>query len=326
MRVLVTGGTGYLGRAIVRALHARGHDPVIFARSAAASGLPGHGIDGDVRDEPALERAARGCDAICHSAALVSVWRRRRQDFDEVNVGGLENVLRVAARLRLSRIVYTSSFLALPPDGGNAPRRWNDYQRTKVIADGVATRAVERGAPLIRTYPGVIYGPGRLTEGNLVGHFIEDHLAGRLPGIIGASRRWSYAYVDDVAAGHVAAVEQGRVGARYFLGGENAPQIRVFEIVRDLTGQALPRRIPTAVAALVALADEVRARLFDVPPRLTLGTLEILDCDWTLSSDLAIAELGYHITPLAEGVARVVSDLRRDVNAATQAAKGGNIL
>jgi farnesol dehydrogenase len=315
MRVLVTGGTGYLGAAIVRALHARGHAPVIFARSAAASGLPGHGIDGDVRDEPALEQAARGCDAICHSAALVSVWRKRRQDFDEVNVGGLENVLRVAARLRLSRIVYTSSFLALPPDGSDAPRRWNDYQRTKVIADGVAARAVERGAPLIRTYPGVIYGPGRLTEGNLIGHFIEDHLAGRLPGIIGASRRWSYAYVDDVAAGHVAAVEQGRFGARYFLGGDNAPQMRVFEIVRDLTGRALPRRIPTAVAALVALADEARARLFNVPPRLTLGTLEILDCDWTLSSALAIAELGYRITPLAEGVARVVSELRPDVNA-----------
>lgn len=326
MRVLVTGGTGYLGGAIVRALHARGHAPVIFARSAAASGLPGRLIDGDVRDEPALERAARGCDAICHSAALVSVWRRRRQDFDEVNVGGLENVLRVAARLHLSRIVYTSSFLALPPDGSDTPRRWNDYQRTKVIADGVAARAVERGAPLIRTYPGVIYGPGRLTEGNLIGHFIEDHLAGRLPGIIGASRRWSYAYVDDVAAGHVAAIEQGQVGARYFLGGENAPQIRVFEIVRDLTGRALPRRIPTAVAALVALADEARARLFDVPPRLTLGTLEILDSDWTLSSDLAIAGLGYRITPLAEGVARVVSELRPDVNAGTQAAQGGDIL
>ena len=317
MRVLVTGGTGYLGRAIVRALDARGHAPVIFARSAAASGLPGLAVNGDIRDESALERSACGCDAVCHTAALVSVWRRRPRDFDEVNVGGLENVLRVAARLRIPRIVYTSSFLALPPDGGDTPRRWNDYQRTKVIADGVAARAVEHGAPLIRIYPGVIYGPGRLTEGNLIGRFIADHLAGRLPGIVGASRRWSYAYVEDVAGGHVAALERGRIGARYFLGGENAPQIRLFEIVRDLTGCTMPRRIPTALAAIVALGDEIRAGLFGVPPRLTLGTLEILDRNWVLPSDLATTELGYRVTPLEEGVARVVSELRPDVDPRT---------
>ena len=314
MRVLVTGGTGYLGRAIVRTLDARGHAPVIFARSAEASGLPGTAISGDVRDESALERSARGCDAVCHTAALVSVWRRRPRDFDDVNVGGLENVLRVAARLRIPRIVYTSSFLALPPDGGETPRRWNDYQRTKVIADGVAARAVERGAPLVRVYPGVIYGPGRLTEGNLIGRSIADHLAGRLPGLVGANRRWSYAYVDDVAQGHVAALEEGRIGARYFMGGENAPQIRLFEILHDLTGCRMPRRIPTALAAIVALANEIRAGLFGVPPRLTLGTLEILDRNWMLASDLATTELGYRITPLEEGVRRVVSELKPDVN------------
>src|SRR3977135_3263117 len=91
MKVLVTGGTGYLGRAVVRALAARGHDLVIFSRSAPGRGLPGIAIDGDVRDGGALERAAAGCDAISHSAALVSIWRRRRQDFDDVNVGGVGN-------------------------------------------------------------------------------------------------------------------------------------------------------------------------------------------------------------------------------------------
>ena len=93
MKVLVTGGTGYLGRAVVSALAARGHDLVIFARRATGSGLPGTAVDGDIRDRAALERAAAGCDAISHSAALVSIWRRRHEDFDEVNVGGLRNVL-----------------------------------------------------------------------------------------------------------------------------------------------------------------------------------------------------------------------------------------
>src|SRR5882762_9152898 len=103
MKVLVTGGTGYLGRAVVRALAARGHDLVIFSRSATGSRLPGIAIDGDVRDGGALERAAAGCDAISHSAALVSIWRRRRQDFDDVNIGGLRHVLNAARALAIRR-------------------------------------------------------------------------------------------------------------------------------------------------------------------------------------------------------------------------------
>ena len=102
MRVMVTGGTGYLGRAVVRTLAARGHDLVIFARNASRSGLPGTPIDGDIRDRSAVELAARGCDAISHSAALVSIWRRRPEDFDDVNVGGLRNVLAAAAAHRYS--------------------------------------------------------------------------------------------------------------------------------------------------------------------------------------------------------------------------------
>jgi farnesol dehydrogenase len=162
MKVLVTGCTGYLGRAVVTALRGRVHDLVIFARHASGSGLPGTAIDGDVRDRAALERAAAGCDAISHSAALVSIWRRRREDFDEINVGGLRNVLSVAAAAGIARVLYTSSFVALPPRADSGPRSLaNDYQRTKVIADRVADRAVRDGAPLIRVYPGVVYGPAR---------------------------------------------------------------------------------------------------------------------------------------------------------------------
>src|SRR5438128_3864394 len=132
MRVLVTGGTGYLGRGSVRAYHARGHELVVFARTATRSGLPGTLVDGDVRDRAALGRAAAGCDAIAHSAALVSIWRRRREDFDDVNVGGLRNVLATAATLRTPRVLYTSSFVAMAPRDRTAPLQANDYQRTKV--------------------------------------------------------------------------------------------------------------------------------------------------------------------------------------------------
>src|SRR5262249_21717045 len=100
MKILVTGGTGYLGRAVVKALAARGHELVIFSRHASRSGLPGTAIDGDIRDARAVELAARGCDAISHSAALVSIWRRRSADFDDVNIGGLRNIVAAAAALR----------------------------------------------------------------------------------------------------------------------------------------------------------------------------------------------------------------------------------
>jgi farnesol dehydrogenase len=310
MRVLVTGGTGYLGRAIVAALVARGHAPTVFARSATSSDLPGRLVDGDVRDAAALARAARGCDAIIHSAALVSLWRPRRQDFDDVNVGGLEHVLDVARAAGIGRILYTSSFLALPPADGSSPLECNDYQRTKVRADARAARAVADGLPVVRVYPGVVYGPGRVTEGNLVGRLVADHLAGRLPGIIGADRRWSYAFVDDVGEGHVAALERGTPGARYVLGGENAPQMRVFEIVRDLTGRALPRRIPFALATIAAALDETRAAITGRPPLVTRGGVAIFRHDWSLDSREAERALGYQITPLREGLADLVQTLQ----------------
>jgi farnesol dehydrogenase len=307
MRVLITGATGYLGRVLVSAFQASGHSTVAFSRHASASGVPGEVVDGDVRDATALARAALGCDALCHSAALVSVWRKRREDFDDTNVGGLRNALDAARAAGIGRVVYTSSFLALPPTGASAPGRWNDYQRTKVLADELASRAVADGAPVVRVYPGVIYGPGALTEGNLIGTMVSDHLRGKLPGIVGADCVWSYAWLDDVARGHVAAVERGRPGGRYRLGGENHPQMRVFELVRELTGRALPRRLPAWLAVGVGAIEEFRAGLTGRPPLLTAGTVKILTQDWTMDSRDAVDELCYSVTPLEEGIARVLA-------------------
>lgn len=309
VRILVTGGTGYLGRAVVRALADRGHDLVLFSRRARAGGLPGRAVDGDVRDADALADAAAGCEAVCHMAALVSLWRRRRTEFDEVNVGGLANVLAAAGRAGVGRILYTSSFLALPPAGAPRALEANDYQRTKVAADRLADRVAAEGVPLVRVYPGVVYGPGVLTEGNLVGRLIADHLRHRLPGLVGPEHVWSYAYVEDVARGHVAALERGRAGARYVLGGVNASQQRLFAVVEQLTGRRPPRRIPFALAGLVGAAEECRVRVAGGTPLLTRGAVEIFRHDWTLDSSVAERELQYAITPLERGVARAVESI-----------------
>ena len=310
MRVLVTGGTGYLGARVVRALAARGHELIVFARKATRSALPGTHVDGHVEDRAAIDRAARGCDAICHMAALVSIWRRRAQDFDDVNVGGLRNVVAAARALGVTRVLYTSSFLALPPAGWSSPLEANDYQRTKVAADRLAAASIADGCALIRVYPGVVYGPGSLTEGNLVGRLIDDHLRGRLPGLIGPEHRWSYSYVDDVAAGHCAALEAGQVGARYMLGGENATQAHMFSLVERLTGRRAPRRIPYPIASAIGAVEEWRVRAFGGRPLVTRGAVDIFRHDWPLDSRLAIEELRYTITPLADGLTRTIEAVR----------------
>ncbi|MGH9384580.1 MAG: NAD-dependent epimerase/dehydratase family protein [Vicinamibacterales bacterium] len=309
MRVLVTGGTGYLGRAVVHALAGKGHLPIVFARSASQSQLPGLAIDGDVRDPEALARAAEGCDAICHLAALVSLWRPRRADFDDINIGGLRNALAAVRRAGVPRMVYTSSFLARAPRGRTAPMAANDYQRTKVAADRIAVDALREGYPVIRLYPGVVYGPGELREGNLVGRLVHDHLSGRLPGLVGADRPWSYAWITDVAEGHVAAVEHAEVGSAYALGGVNVPQMRVFEHVRAIRGAKLPRRIPFPLARLLGAAEDARAAIFRSPPLITAGTVAIFREDWSLDSRAAIRDLGFHVRPLEEGVAALLATL-----------------
>ncbi|HEY7473864.1 MAG TPA: NAD-dependent epimerase/dehydratase family protein [Vicinamibacterales bacterium] len=307
MRVLVTGGTGYLGRAIVRALAARGHEPVAFARRATSAGLSARAIDGDVRDRAAFVAAARGCDALCHSAALVSIWRREPREFHDVNVAGLEHALAAAREAGAARLVYTSSFLARPPAGRSTPLDANPYQRTKAAAHDVALAARGAGSPIVILYPGVIYGPGVMSEGNLLGRLFADHLSGKLPGLIGPDRIWSFAWVDDVAAAHVAALERGRPGSTYELGGENLPQRRPFEILRDLRGTRLPRRIPYWLAEGVGGVEEVRARLTGRRPLLTRGTVEIFRHDWPLDHAAAARDLGLRVTALADGVAALLA-------------------
>jgi len=308
MRVLVTGGTGYLGQAIVRALVGRGHTAVVFARAKKTSGgTPDvFFVPGDVRDRDALVAAAHGCDALIHTAALVSVWRPNPRDFDDINVGGLRHALEAVRTHGLQRLVYTSSFLALPPAGRTAPLAANDYQRTKAAARLVADQAHAAGVPIVSMYPGVIYGPGILSEGNLIGRMIADHAAGRLPGLLGADRLWSFAWVNEVARAHVAALEHPAPQAGYQVGGPNLPQISPFEVLRQIRGTALPRRLPLWAGTPAAWLDEARARLTGRPPQLTRLTLDIFRHDWTLDSSTAERDLGYRQKDLAEGIGEML--------------------
>ena len=319
MKVLVTGATGFLGRAVARHLAAHGHALRLLTRSAIrAAELPegSEAAVGDVTDSSSLARAAEGCDAVMHLAALVKLWVPDPERFEATNVRGFENAL-AAARAAGARLVYTSSFIALGPSGPGAldaarphsgPPYRNAYERTKALADAAARAAAARGEDVVILYPGVVYGPGEMTEGNLVARMIADHLNGRLPGLVGpGDRRWSYAFVEDVAEGHALALEKGRPGDRFVLGGENATLVRFFELIREITDHAPPRlRIPYPIASLVGRAQWLWAELTGHPPQLTHGEVGVFREEWACDSAKAVAEIGYEWRPLAEGLRETI--------------------
>ena len=323
MKVLLTGGTGFLGKNVARALAASGHSLRVLARPTSdLTGLPAgcETARGDVTDADSLKRAAEGCDALMHSAALVKMWVPERELFDRTNVGGFRNAL-AAARAAGARLVYTSSFIAIGPTGAEpadesrlhpGDRYRNDYERTKALADAEARAAAADGADIVLLYPGVVYGPGDLTDGNLVVKMALDHVKGRFPGIVGpGDRLWSYAYVEDVARGHVAALERGRRGERYFLCGDNVDMNGLFARLEKVAGVKAPRmHIPYAAASALGFTLWLWAELTGQPPLLTHQVVGVFREHWAYTSEKAARELGYVPTPLEEGLRRTFEWLK----------------
>ena len=189
-------------------------------------------------------------------AALVKVWVPDPGRFDAVNVE------RHAPRARRPRARRGRGSSTPPRSWPSAPRARprvdgerphpgppfrNAYERTKAAADRLARAAAAAGHDVVIVYPGVIYGPGEMTEGNIVARLVADHLNGRLPALVGpCDRRWSYAFVDDVALGPRARARAGRAGERFVLGGENATLAQLFSLVRSAV-----RGRPAALEAAV---------------------------------------------------------------------------
>ncbi len=324
MRILLTGGTGFLGGRLAGGLAGAGHEVRALVRPRAGPVTLPPGVTpvaGDVTDPDSLLRAAAGVDAVVHAAALVRTWVPDRSAFDRVNVDGLRHVLAAARAAGVKRILYTSSFIGLGPTDGTVgdERRVhpgdarNDYERTKAEAVRVARAAAADGAPIVILYPGVIYGPGRLTEGSLLTRTIRDFMRRRVAYLGSGRQRICCAFIDDVVEGHRLALARAAPGDEYVLGGENVDYRTLFGMLARVTGVPAPRiHIPFRVMALAGRLLRWRARLTGAEPAITDEVVAIYRHDWAYASDRAERAIGYRITPLEEGLRRTVEWLRRN--------------
>jgi farnesol dehydrogenase len=329
--ILVTGATGFLGKNLVIELRKRNYPVRALVRQSKGEvclTLQELGVElayGDITDESSVFKAMDGCQYVFHTAALVKTWVRDRLQFDRVNVEGLGNILDCAKKTKIEKVIYTSSFIALGPTDGVvadenyvlAPRTFhNDYERTKYLADQLARKYANEGYPLVILYPGVIYGPGELTAGNIVVNLIRQYLNRKLPGLLGdGSKHWNYGYIDDVVTGHILALEKALPGSRYILGGENASIQSFINLLEELSSVPAPKwYIPFWLAKTTSAGEELLAYLFNRSPQNTRGTIEIYKHDWTYTSAKAEQELGYSHLSLREGLSRTLEWLKEAVD------------
>jgi farnesol dehydrogenase len=333
--VLLTGAAGYLGSQIARELRKRAvpfralvRDPARWLAESRSwkleTGAPGAADceveAGDVLDAEALRKALRDVRRVIHCAALVKMWVRDRREFWRVNVDGLKTLLEAAAEGGVERVVYTSSFIALGPSAdANAgeglchrDRYSNEYEESKARALEWLRSEGFRQFPVLALLPGVIYGPGPRTEGNLLGRMIDQYVAGTFPGILGSGeQRWSLAFNGDVVAAHLAALERGAPGQEYVLGGDNRSLNEFFRVLSELSGVQRPvRHLPFAVGKVLSAVEMACAELWGRAPQLTPGVVEIFKRDWVYSSAKAVRELGYRVTPLEEGLRKTLEASR----------------
>lgn len=326
--VLVTGASGYLGGRLCAALLNRGYHVRAFVRRTSdLSSIPSSTADGatlefsygDITDYPSLLAACSGCHVIIHAAAVVEPWLPDLSKFSTVNVGGLKNVLQAYRETgTIERIIYTSSYFALGPTDGYVadenqvhPEKFfcTEYERSKVATDKIALQAASEGVPIVPVYPGVIYGPGKVTGGNVVAKMIVERFSWRLPGYVGdGSDKHSFSHVDDVADGHVAAMEKGRVGERYLLTGENASFNHLFDITAILTNTSRPRfNIPLILVDVYGWISVFISRITGKLPFISPPTVQVLRHQWAYSCEKAKNELGYNPRSLKDGLEDVLT-------------------
>jgi dihydroflavonol-4-reductase len=315
---LVTGATGFVGSAVARALLRAGRRVRVLARPNSdrrnLDGLSVEIVEGSLEDAPSLARAAAGCRYVFHVAADYRIWVPDPAPMFRANVVGTRNLLTAALEARAERIVYTSSVatLGLVPGGladeqtpSSVDGMIGPYKRSKFEAEKVAHGfAIERGLPVVIVNPSTPVGPQDIKP-TPTGRLIVETARGQMPAFVDTGL--NIVHVDDVAAGHLAAAEKGRVGERYILGGENMSLAEILGEISRMVGQNPPRfRVPHALLFPVAMGAEIVARISGREPFVTLDGVRMSRKKMYFTSEKATRELGYTPRPAREAIADAV--------------------
>ncbi|MSO54708.1 MAG: NAD-dependent epimerase/dehydratase family protein [Rhodospirillales bacterium] len=324
MTVLVTGGSGFVGSAVVRYLLAKGLAVRALVRATSSrrhfDGLGAEIAIGSLDDPTALADAARGCDGLFHLAADYRMWARDPNEMFRTNVEGTRNVLRAAANAGARRIVYTSSVATLgrAADGESSTEDTpsaiegmiGPYKRSKYLAEAEVQRLVaEEQLPVVIVNPSAPIGP-RDARPTPTGRMVIEAASGRMPCYVDTGL--NIVHVDDCAAGHWLAFERGRIGERYILGGENLTLLEIATRISRLTGHAPPRfRIPHGAVLPVAYAAEAWARWIGRgEPLITVSGVQLSRKKMFFSIDKAKRELDYRPRPADAAFADAVAWFR----------------
>jgi dihydroflavonol-4-reductase len=320
----VTGASGFVGSAVARALLAAGYRVrALVRRTSPRSNLDVEGLqvaEGDMLDERAVARAVAEARYVFHVAADYRLWAPDPGEIVHNNVEGTRIVLRAAQAAGVERIVYTSSVatLRLNPDGVPADesemlsqdRAIGAYKRSKVAAESLALQMASReGLPLVIVNPSTPIGP-RDVRPTPTGRIIVEAASGRMPAFVDTGL--NLVHVDDVAGGHLLALQRGRIGQRYILGGENVTLARMLEMIAGLVGRRAPRvRLPRRAIYPIAFASEAIARFTGREPFATLDGLRMAKYRMFFTSAKAQSELGYTARPVIEALKDAIAWFRQ---------------
>lgn len=319
MTTLVTGATGFVGAAVVRALTATGSKVRVLARPDSdlrnLQGLPVSRAAGDLRDRLSLRQALTGCRHVYHVAAHYALWARDPSVFYDINVQGTVSLIEAAREAGIERMVYTSTIgaIGLPPEGGvgteetpvSLSQMAGDYKRSKYLAEQEVLKFARAGFPVVIVNPSAPVGAGDLKP-TPTGQMVVDFMKGRMFAYIETGM--NVIDVDDVAIGHLAAMERGRIGERYILGNKNLTLMEIFEILSRLTGVPMPRvKLPRGLILPLAhlnrwLADYVTHR----PPRIPLEGVKMAKYKMHYDCSKAVRELGLPQPPVEIALEKAV--------------------
>ncbi len=322
-KIFITGSTGFIGQKLARRLADEGNQVVALIRSKGKAKDLQHEnisfVEGDLFNIGALEVGMHETDEVYHLAAFASVWAKD-DTFSKVNIDGTLNILNAAKKKGVKKIVVTSTAGVIGPaiDGPvneETPRQvdfFTDYESTKYESELKIKEYVAEGQHVVIVNPTRVYGPGPLNVSNSVTKLIKQYTEGKWKFIPGDGlSTGNYVFVDDVINGHILAMEKGRAGERYLLGGEDATYYELFDTIAEVGGKKYKLyNMPLGVLLAFGKIQLFLANTFGRQPLITPGWVRKYLYKWSVSSAKAEKELGYQITSLKDGVQKTVDWVR----------------